>query len=181
MAIKTFGEVKRGKTLISTTLVTAGVSSIAISSIPQIYTDLEFVWRNIVYSAYTGVSSSSVIRFNSDTAINYRWHASSPDTTTSTSSAKSASAARAWSDTNTSLSVFQGYSSDDSGWGWIRFYRYTSSSEKLIESHSYQGENIARQVIVIGTYRGSAITSINITPNAAFTYTSGTLLLYGIV
>lgn len=173
--------VPKGKTLISTTLVTAGVSSIAISSIPQIYTDLLFVWRNIVQSAYAGASSTSTVRFNADsTSGNYRWHAGSPNATTT--AGVSSSTGTTWGDTSSSvLAPFQGYSSDDGTWGEILIYNYTSSGEKLVRSHSYQGVNIARQAITIGTYRGTAVTSFNMSPNTAFTYTSGTLLLYGIV
>lgn len=180
MAITDLGKANPGKTLISTTLVTAGVASIAISSIPQIYTDLLFVWRNLVQSAYTGATSASYVRFNNDsTSGNYRWQAAAPAATTTANASSTTGAA--WSDQNTSIGAFQGYTSDDGAWGEILIYNYASTSEKLVKSQHYQGVNIGRQAIVTGTYRGTSVTSINMSPNAAFTYTSGTLLLYGIV
>ncbi len=183
MAVVTVGQsiVPKGKTLISTTLVTAGVASIAISSIPQIYTDLLFVWRNIVQSAYAGGSSTSTVRFNADsTAGNYRWHAAAPAATTTAGA--SSTTATSWGDAGTSSTApFQGYSSDDFGWGEILIYNYTVTGDKLVKGQYYAGTNIARQAIVTGVYKGTSVTSINMAPSTSFTYTSGTLLLYGIV
>lgn len=183
MAVVTVGQsiVPKGKTLISTTLVTAGVASIAISSIPQIYTDLLFVWRNIVQSAYAGASSTSTVRFNADsTAGNYRWHAAAPAATTTAGA--SSTTATSWGDASSSSTApFQGTTVEEGLWGEILIYNYTSTSEKLVKGQYYSGTNIGRQAIVTGTYRGTSITSINMAPAAAFTYTSGTLLLYGIV
>lgn len=183
MAVVTVGQsiVPKGKTLISTTLVTAGVSSIAISSIPQIYTDLLVVWKDIIYSAYTGATSTSIVRFNSDsTSGNYRWHAAAPAATTTAGA--SSTTGTSWGDSSTSNhAAFQGRVANEGQWGEILIYNYSSSEQKQVKARYFQGTGIARQSFTTGSYIGAAVTSINITPNVSFTYTSGTILLYGVV
>ena len=183
MAIRSIGEIQKGKTLILTTSITAGVSSITISNIPQFYSDLIILWRNLTQSSYASGASYSQVRFNSDTtAGNYIWHTVAPSATTTTLSANSVSGSTFWADGGTALnSPFQGYTSDyPYSWGYITINSYTSNLDKLLETRTHAA-GVNRSSLAIGTFRGSAITSINVTPNAAFTYTSGTILLYGIV
>lgn len=186
MAVVTVGQsiVPKGKTLISTTLVTAGVSSIAISSIPQVYTDLLIVWKDIIYSAYTGASSTSIVRFNADsTSGNYRWNTNATATTVAgDSAAGSSTTGTSWGDPSTSShAAFQGRVANEGQWGEILIYNYSSSEQKQVKARYFQGVQIARHVFVTGSYIGAAVTSINITPSVSFTYTSGTILLYGVV
>lgn len=186
MAVVTVGQsiVPKGKTLISTTLVTAGVSSIAISSIPQIYTDLLVVWKDIIYSAYTGATSTSIVRFNADsTSGNYRWNAHSTSTSVAgDSAAGSSTTGTSWGDPSTSShAAFQGRVANEGQWGEILIYNYSSSEQKQVKARYFQGTGIARHSFTTGSYIGAAVTSINITPSVSFTYTSGTILLYGVV
>jgi hypothetical protein len=186
MAVVTVGQsiVPKGKTLISTTAVTAGVSSIAISSIPQIYTDLFIVWKDIIYSAYTGATSTSIVRFNADsTSGNYRWNAhSTASTVAGDSAAASSTTGTSWGDPSTSShAAFQGRVANEGQWGEILIYNYSSSQPKQVNARYFQGTGIGRHSFTTGSYIGSAVTSINITPSVSFTYTSGTILLYGVV
>lgn len=185
MAVLTVGEsiVPKGKTLISTTLVTAGVSSFLISNIPQIYTDLVVVYKSIVYSAYTGPTSTSRVRFNSDaTAGNYWWTTAAVYTTT-TSLRENGNSATNTSlyNQNSLLAPFQGYGSEHGGWGKMTIYDYSSTSPKWFEIISRQGDNFATISQTVGRYNGTSVTSIEVAASVSFTFTSGTITLYGVV
>jgi hypothetical protein len=178
MAVLTVGQsiVPKGKTLISTTEISSGVSAINISNIPQIYTDLSFVWRNVTQSS-DNTLYVSLVRFNSDSSASYKSHAASIGTS---NILEGNTAGTSWGAIGRrEPSTFVGGLSQIGQWGMMTIYNYSSSLFKSIESKNQLrfGENS----FTTGSYMGGAITSINIVPASAFTYSSGTLLLYGVV
>ena len=185
MAVVTVGQsiVPKGKTIISTTQIAAGVSAFEILNISQIYKDLLIVWSDIRQTSAATSGLTSRVRFNSDsTSGAYKWAAAAPANSTLGNFGGSSTTGTSWGDSSHfAMSPFQGESADRGQWGQILIYDYASVGRKLIQGRYFSGTTIARNAIVTGTYDGQNITRIDVSALGVYTYNSGTVLLYGIV
>lgn len=162
---------------IATTEVgSAGASSIDFTNIPQGYRDLKVVvsGRAVATSSYPNVR----VRFNSDTASNYRWRRLYGDGSTVTSD-------NSTSDTGALVGAIVGSGETANAFSSFEFYvpNYTSSNSKSISSDSVTENNAtaAYAYLVAPLWTGtSAITSITLYSTYNFAqYSKATL--YGIL
>jgi hypothetical protein len=179
------GHPNRGMTLLSSVSIAAGATDVSFTSIPQIYTDLMVVIKNIQQSASTS-GSAAIIRFNSDaTAGNYRFKASGLITSTATE--LSAATATAYgTQSNRDIAIFVGDApagSNAGGTSTIIIRGYAGSGYKPVVAWAYAGQALTFSSFTNGSYISSSpITSISFTRNGTgFTYSSGIVELWGVI
>lgn len=178
------GHPNRGMTLLSSVSIAAGATDVSFTSIPQIYTDLMVVIKNIQQNVSTS-GSAAIIRFNSDaTAGNYRFKSSGliASVTSENSSSSTAYGTQSVRD----IAIFVGDApagSNAGGTSTMIIRGYNGSGYKPVVAWAYAGQALSFSSFTNGSYISSSpITSISFTRNGTgFTYSSGIVELWGIV
>jgi hypothetical protein len=158
-----------GMTLLSTTTLSG--ASTTISSISQSYTELRIVARGIVMSTE---NDSIKLMFNSDTANYVYAGAFNNNGVSSTTSGSS------------NIVFAQGSATSASGAGSdlvMDLLNYTSTGTKqfIFTGHSRDGSGRNRAYIAGGVYVGtSAVTSLLFESASPYTFSAGTVLIYGV-
>ena len=158
-----------GMTLLSTTTLSGATTT--ISSISQSYTELRIVARGIVMSTE---NDSIKLLLNGDTANYVYAGAFNNNGVASTTSGTS------------SIIFAQGSASGASGLGSdlvMNLLNYTSTGTKqyIFTGHSRDGSGRNRAYIAGGVYVGtSAITSLTFESASPYTFSAGTVLIYGV-
>jgi len=164
-----------GLTLISTSNL-AGVSNLTLSSIPSTYTNLVLVMRNVVTNT---IEQNTSIRFNTDSNANRHFNLDSTvwyDGTSNSFNETSINSkiftknSGAGTDINLGIYTFPDYT-NTSTWKELNGYVVQSNYNNKVQGRRQQVNGIYNQT--------SAISSLYIFP-ASGTYTSGTVLLYGV-
>jgi hypothetical protein len=164
------------KAIASVTVGSGGAANIEFTSIPGTYTDLKVVasTRTIATSDFLNVR----VRFNSDTASNYKWRRIYGDGTNAASDNNT-------SDTGNIVGLTPGSAQTASTFSNFEFYipNYTSSNQKSVSLDGV-GENNATTAyasLTAGLWTGTnAITSITIYASVNMAQYS-TATLYGIL
>jgi hypothetical protein len=164
-----------GMTLISTTNL-AGLSNLTLSSIPSTYTNLVLVMRNVVTNT---IEQNTFIRFNTDSTANRHLELNTTQFIDGTS--------LSFNETSINSKIFTKNSGagTDLNLGIYTFPDYTNTStwkelNGYVVQSNYNNKVQGRRQQVNGIYnQTSAISSLYIFP-ASGTYTSGTVLLYGV-
>jgi len=167
-------------TLIGSPIVvgSGGASSVTFSSIPQTYTDL--MLQTSLRTNYASVDDWDQTIFNSDTSGNYSFTYLYGNGST-TGTGKTASNA-----TGIQLTRASGANATSNTFGSSTAYiaNYTSSNAKQISVDDISESNISSgvtQQMIAGLYRGSAISSITLSPVNGTSFTQySTFYLYGI-
>lgn len=139
---------------LATTTVSGSASSITFSSISSSYTDL----RLVIYAVVNGAATADLlIRFNGDTGTNYSYtEMIGSDTTASGARANNQSSIQiteaAWGTTTGALAIVE-----INSYGGV-----LNKSVLTIGSRNSAGSPTGRVVRGVGTWRGAAISSINI-------------------
>jgi hypothetical protein len=157
----------------TTTVGAGGAASITFSSIPQTYTHLQ-----LRLFAFGNTTDSGLIRFNSDTATNYSWHA-----LTGTGAAASANA-----NSTVNFIVGNGYNLGPNSTTIafvtiIDILDYANTNKyKTLRSLDGTDRNGTGQVTLLsGNWRSSsAITSISLAPNTGSFTQYSSFALYGV-
>ena len=153
-------------TLLSTTSL-AGSSSTTISSISQSYKSLQIFISNVVNNT---LESGLLLRFNGDATGPYNY--GHQKAASSTGGASTGGSYIDWGHFS--------YSSG-SGTGVINIPQYSLTSGTLQFTYSYGNTSLANYFTGYGTYpRTVGISSITFADDSGYTFTSGTVQIYGV-
>lgn len=166
----------------STTVGSAGASSIDFTNIPQGYRDLKVVFSARINTNVSGVNYVSLyVRFNGDTGTNYSSRLLYGDGSAAGSANESTQTKSQWQYATNINATSNAFSN-----GEIYIPNYTGSTQKSFSSDSVSESNATNSIAALkaGLWSGtSAITSITISNNFDSTnfaqYTTATL--YGIL
>jgi hypothetical protein len=162
--------------LIETKTLGTAAASIEFTSIPQTFTDLVVVAST--RKSTTSNTNSSFLRFNSDSATNYRvirlrGNGSSVESVSNQSRSSITGGQTASSD----------YTANTFGNSTFYISNYTTSTAKSVSIDSVTENNATEsyQEIIAGSYVGAGvITSISLEPDSGNFVTGSTISLYGI-
>jgi hypothetical protein len=158
---------------ISTTTLTTTTSTITFSSIPQTYSHLQ-----IRIFAFGNTTDSGLMRFNSDTATNYSWHALTGNGATASST----------NNTTVNFMVGNGFNLGPNS-TTIPFvtiidildYKDTNKYKTLRSLDGTDRNGSGQVTLLSGNWRStSAVSSISIAPNTGGFTQYSSFALYGV-